>query len=203
VANAERLHEAALRARPGGGDDFGATCERDLDRRHADRAGAAMDQDPLTALQLREGDQRIIGREESDRDRRRAFERHLRGKLCSLRSRHDDVRGEGVGGKGHHAVADAEVLDVGANLRDAAGAFQAERGAAEAVFQHIVRKHAQAPHQIAEVKTGGLHRDFHLAGARARSLDRLPGDALAAAGLARTQLMAKLAGGGLGGTLAP
>ena len=58
----------------GGGEDLGAEVLGELDRRHADAAGAGVDQDPLARLQVGEVDQAVVGGEEDDRHRGRLLE---------------------------------------------------------------------------------------------------------------------------------
>ena len=90
---------------------------------------------------------------------------------------------EGGCRESHDSVTDLEVLDRRPNLGNATGAFETERRTAEAIFQHVVREHAQAPHQVAEIETCCLNHDLNFAGARTRAFERLPSHAVPTARL--------------------
>ncbi len=82
--------------------------------------------------------------------------------------------------KAEHPVIDLEVGDVGANAHDLAGALQSQRGATEAVLQHVFGQKTEAPHEIAEIQPGCFDLDFNFASRRPFALHRHPGDALTA-----------------------
>ncbi len=70
VGDVEAAEQVALGLRAGGGDDLRAARLRDLDRGHADRAGATVNENPFAAFEPRLPDERVIGGEERDGDRR-------------------------------------------------------------------------------------------------------------------------------------
>ncbi len=65
----------------GGGEDLGAEVAGELDRGHADAAGAGVDQHLLAGLQAGEVDEAVVGGEEDDRHRRRLREGPALGDL--------------------------------------------------------------------------------------------------------------------------
>ena len=86
-----------------------------------------MDQNPFAAFEPRLPEQRVIGGEERDRDRRAGFEAQRIRQLRGQRRRNGDVGGEGRRAQARHPVAGLEVAHRVADPHHAAGAFEAER----------------------------------------------------------------------------
>ncbi len=107
--------------------------------------------------------QRVGDRHEGDRHR------GARREADAVRQAHHAVAaGHHVGrqrrrGHGHHPVARRQPFHALADRGDGAGAFQAERRAAEPVEQRLVRQQSLRPHDVAEVERGGGDVDGHLA----------------------------------------
>ncbi len=95
VGDVEAAEQVALRLRAGGGDDLRAARLCDLYRGHADRAGAAVNENPFTVFEPRLPGERVVGGEERDGDRRTGFDAERIGQFRGERRRHRDVGGEG------------------------------------------------------------------------------------------------------------
>ena len=95
--------------RAGGGEDLGAEVAGELDRGHADAAGAGVDQHPLARLQVGEVEQAVEGGGEDDRHAAACSKDQPSGTGTSRSPLGDRERAEGVGDQAHHPVAGGEV----------------------------------------------------------------------------------------------
>ena len=143
--------------RAGGREHLRAEVARDLQRRHADATGRRVNQQRLAALQAGKIDERVIGRQEHDRHRRRLHERPILGdRNDQLAVGHRD-RAKSLLDQTHHPVARREILHVLSDLQHHAGALAADAD------RRPARQQTERHEHVTEVQPACVHRDPHLA----------------------------------------
>src|SRR4051812_25408011 len=98
MLHAERLEERALGRTAGARDDFDAEMMRDLDRRHADAAGARVNEDRLAFAHARDVLDRMPCRHENDWQRRGFLKREAAGNFMHVAATGDGLRGQAEDG---------------------------------------------------------------------------------------------------------
>jgi hypothetical protein len=105
VPHSQGSEERALLGAAGAAEHLGADPMRDGDRGQPDAAGGCVDQDALTRTQPSDLDERLLGRQEGDRDSRGVGGGEPGGhphRECGVG---DHGRREGAGRDSHHQVA--------------------------------------------------------------------------------------------------
>jgi hypothetical protein len=108
MIDAQVFQEGSLRRGSGSRDNGCADMLGVLDRRQANAAGAAMDQDPFAGLKPCLGRQRIEDGQIGDRDRRAGREAHVVGQGRHGVCLRHDVGLQRRRGQRHDAVADGQ-----------------------------------------------------------------------------------------------
>ena len=105
-----------------------------------------------------------MGREIDTRQGRRFGETHILRDGCDEICVDYYLRGKTSFGQGHHAVAQADSVDVAAYRIHSAGAFETKSRSCHPAFHGFRRKHPQSPQNITKVQTRARHADADLLG---------------------------------------
>ena len=164
LSNAELEQHGPLLGAAGRGEDRGAQPAGHLDRRHADAAGARVDEHRLAAPQPGRFVERVIGRHERDRDGRGLGRGHGAGSRQGeeLVGSDRDVRAETPRHQGDEFVSHREAGHAGPDRRDHGGGFHAERLAAMRADEVLLRQQSQDFEHVLEIQTDGADAKFDL-----------------------------------------
>jgi hypothetical protein len=153
--------------------DARAGGERHLQGGEADRASAAVDQNPLASLHARQLFQCVEGGEEGDRHGGSGIRVEAGRQGRERLGPRQGVGGEGGRRHAEDAIASAE-RGAFAGFLHHAGALHAEAGACEAVQQRFFGQQVLRPHHVAEVDARGFDAQQHFARAWCQRFQRLP-----------------------------
>ncbi|HEY4735868.1 MAG TPA: hypothetical protein VIH63_00560 [Xanthobacteraceae bacterium] len=172
MIDANETQNLAFFRRPRSAEYLGAANLGDLDCRHADPAGCAMNEDTLAALQASKVDQRVVGGEKSGGDRCRSLEAQLLRNAGNRGACGGHEAGETGRRKSEHPIANGKTLDIRTETDDFARAFHADGSTREAVLQCLFGEHSHDPHHVTEIDAGGVNANLNLPGRRRFALRR-------------------------------